>query len=389
MNGHPMSHDERLPWRRSPLSQGVAGGCSGVRQGRRAALRTTSQVQRGPRVARGHVPGHRPRAAARRPRGRGVGGGRPGDGPARRGCAARAPGGRAARRVGGVGRRARLTRPGVPSYADGRQPADRGAGAAQHQPVPRRLPSTTPRASCWWRSLPAPGGRRCSSKRSTATSAPCSEACGCATSTKPPRRRSKATREHVERTRVGAQVRTLDEFFNRLIVIDRRMAVIPGDAPEVALAIHEPDIVSLPRLRRPPLVGAGAGLRGPRRGLGERHRRRGQELTPCGCSPRGTATRPAPSGSASARAPTPPTSLAPARGAAHLPMGRHRRSRRGEHDLRRPPVHRSGHAGAIVVAVVVTLIPLLRRRDVPTSTTPRRAIRQKVVGPILAPLTMC
>jgi hypothetical protein len=58
-------------------------------------------------------------------------------------------------------------------------------------------------------------------------------------------RRSRATREHVERTREhGAQVRTLDEFFNRLIVIDRRMAVIPGDAPEVALAIHEPGIVS-------------------------------------------------------------------------------------------------------------------------------------------------
>ena len=42
----------------------------------------------------------------------------------------------------------------------------------------------------------------------------------------------------------GAQVRTLDEFFNRLIVIDRRLAIIPGDAPEVALAIHEPGIVS-------------------------------------------------------------------------------------------------------------------------------------------------
>ena len=58
-------------------------------------------------------------------------------------------------------------------------------------------------------------------------------------------RRSKATREHVERTMEhGAQVRTLDEFFNRLIVIDRRLAIIPGDAPEVALAIHEPGIVS-------------------------------------------------------------------------------------------------------------------------------------------------
>lgn len=58
-------------------------------------------------------------------------------------------------------------------------------------------------------------------------------------------RRSRATREHVERTREhGAQVRTLDEFFNRLIVIDRRLAIIPGHVPEMALAIHEPGIVS-------------------------------------------------------------------------------------------------------------------------------------------------
>ncbi len=58
-------------------------------------------------------------------------------------------------------------------------------------------------------------------------------------------RRSKATREHVERTvEHGAQVRTLDEFFDRLIVIDRRLAIIPGDAPEVALALHEPGVVS-------------------------------------------------------------------------------------------------------------------------------------------------
>ena len=42
-------------------------------------------------------------------------------------------------------------------------------------------------------------------------------------------RRSQATREYVERsTELGAEVRTLDEFFNRMIVIDRRLAVIPG-----------------------------------------------------------------------------------------------------------------------------------------------------------------
>ncbi len=58
-------------------------------------------------------------------------------------------------------------------------------------------------------------------------------------------RRSKATRDHVERTlALGAKVRTLDEFFNRLIVIDRRLAVIPGGQPDVAVAIHDPNLVS-------------------------------------------------------------------------------------------------------------------------------------------------
>jgi len=58
-------------------------------------------------------------------------------------------------------------------------------------------------------------------------------------------RRSRATRDHVERIlERGAKVRTLDEFFNRLIVIDRRLAVIPGGSPDVALAIHDPSLVS-------------------------------------------------------------------------------------------------------------------------------------------------
>lgn len=58
-------------------------------------------------------------------------------------------------------------------------------------------------------------------------------------------RRSKATRDYVNLMLAhGAQVRTLDEFFNRLIVIDRRMAIIPGEAPDVALAIHDKNLVS-------------------------------------------------------------------------------------------------------------------------------------------------
>ena len=58
-------------------------------------------------------------------------------------------------------------------------------------------------------------------------------------------RRSKATRDYVEHILDhGAQVRTLDEFFNRLIVIDRRVAIIPGGQPDVAVAIHDPHLVT-------------------------------------------------------------------------------------------------------------------------------------------------
>lgn len=59
-------------------------------------------------------------------------------------------------------------------------------------------------------------------------------------------RRSVATREYVERvTAHGGQVRTLDEFFNRLIVVDRRLAVVPGSGgTRVAIAIREPNLVA-------------------------------------------------------------------------------------------------------------------------------------------------
>lgn len=60
-------------------------------------------------------------------------------------------------------------------------------------------------------------------------------------------RRSVATREYVEEiSSVGAEVRTLDEFFNRLIVIDRRLAIVPGadGGDNVAIAIHEPSLIA-------------------------------------------------------------------------------------------------------------------------------------------------
>ena len=43
----------------------------------------------------------------------------------------------------------------------------------------------------------------------------------------------------------GAEVRTLDEFFKRLIVVDRKVAVIPASEDHhVALAIHEPSMIA-------------------------------------------------------------------------------------------------------------------------------------------------
>ncbi|MEO5853391.1 MAG: LuxR family transcriptional regulator [Nocardioides sp.] len=55
-------------------------------------------------------------------------------------------------------------------------------------------------------------------------------------------RRSSITHKYVEAvTAAGGEVRTLDEFFNRLIVVDRRIAVIPGKSG--ALAVREPMVV--------------------------------------------------------------------------------------------------------------------------------------------------
>lgn len=59
-------------------------------------------------------------------------------------------------------------------------------------------------------------------------------------------RRSSATHQYVaEVTGRGAEVRTLDEFFNRMIVIDRRVAVIPApDDLATAVVVREPAVVA-------------------------------------------------------------------------------------------------------------------------------------------------
>jgi sugar-specific transcriptional regulator TrmB len=59
-------------------------------------------------------------------------------------------------------------------------------------------------------------------------------------------RRSTDTRRYVAAvTAAGAEVRTLDEFFNRLIVVDRRTAVIPSHKGHAAaMVIREPSVVA-------------------------------------------------------------------------------------------------------------------------------------------------
>ncbi len=59
-------------------------------------------------------------------------------------------------------------------------------------------------------------------------------------------RRSTTTHKYVALvTELGAEVRTLDEFFNRIIIIDRRIAVIPGaGGPATAMVIREPNLLA-------------------------------------------------------------------------------------------------------------------------------------------------
>ena len=59
-------------------------------------------------------------------------------------------------------------------------------------------------------------------------------------------RRSAITTDYVAAvTERGAEVRTLDEFFNRMIVFDHRIAVIPGKQEDLdtAVVIREPSVV--------------------------------------------------------------------------------------------------------------------------------------------------
>lgn len=59
-------------------------------------------------------------------------------------------------------------------------------------------------------------------------------------------RHSPVTREYVAQVSAGgAEVRTLDEFFRRLIIIDRRLAIVPSDdGDQSALAVYEKSLVA-------------------------------------------------------------------------------------------------------------------------------------------------
>jgi sugar-specific transcriptional regulator TrmB len=59
-------------------------------------------------------------------------------------------------------------------------------------------------------------------------------------------RHSQPTREYVaDIVARGAEVRTLDEFFRRLIVIDRQVAIVPAsDNHHVAIAIHDKSLIA-------------------------------------------------------------------------------------------------------------------------------------------------
>ena len=104
-----------------------------------------------------------------------------------------------------------------------------GAQRAAHRPAPGR-PVARPRCA----------------RPPTATSTRCERGVSMRTLYQHSARRQTGTREYVRRvTAAGAEVRTLDEFFNRLIVVDREVAIIPsGDDLNTALAIRDSGLIA-------------------------------------------------------------------------------------------------------------------------------------------------
>ncbi len=102
-------------------------------------------------------------------------------------------------------------------------------GLADHQQLPRSPGRRRRATSCSPPSRSTGAGSSGSARRAPTRSRPSSGACRVRTLYQHAARRGADTRRYVAAvTAAGAEVRTLDEFFNRLLVFDRRVAVIPS-----------------------------------------------------------------------------------------------------------------------------------------------------------------
>ena len=184
---------------------------------------------------------------------------------------------RAAHRVGPLGGRVQRARPGLPDLAAGRgQPDHRDPRPGQHQQLHPRRGQRLARRSCSPRSRTA-GARRPRWRRPrTATSRRCERGVRMRTLYQHSARHSPATREYVaDIVARGAEVRTLDEFFRRLIVVDRQVAVVPG-LRQPPRRDRDPRQVAdrLPRGHLRAVLGAGPAVQPQRQPGRAQHRRR-------------------------------------------------------------------------------------------------------------------
>ena len=155
---------------------------------------------------------------------------RPGRGPGAGGGPARPAGRRADRGVGPLGAGLQHPLARVAPLAERRRRAVRRD--------PRRRPpsatssprwSATPRASCSPRSRRTAGRQAARPEVGAREIAALKRGVKMRTLYQHAARRGADTRKYVAAvTAAGAEVRTLDEFFNRLIVVDRRIAIIPS-----------------------------------------------------------------------------------------------------------------------------------------------------------------
>ena len=205
-----------------------------------------------PRLAEGRAaararPARRHRPAAPRREPRTAGPGRPGGDPVAGRRASRRARGRAAHRVGALGRRVRRARADVPDLAPGAASTRSPRSTASRTSTTSSAP---PSADCRKELLTAqPAGRRKATTLAVAEERDVKaleRGVKMRTLYQHPARHSPATRSYVaDIVARGAEVRTLDEFFKRLIVFDRKLAIIPGPAGnEMAVAIRDRSLIA-------------------------------------------------------------------------------------------------------------------------------------------------